>query len=44
MPAGQHQINWNAQDDRGQVLPSGMYLVRMVSGKAMKIEKVLLQR
>lgn len=30
--AGAHQVTWNATDDAGQILPSGMYIYRLTSG------------
>lgn len=30
--AGAHQVNWNASNDAGQILPSGMYVYRLTAG------------
>lgn len=30
--AGSHQVSWNASNDAGQILPSGMYVYRLTAG------------
>ncbi len=30
--AGPHQVSWNATDEAGQILPSGMYIYRLSAG------------
>lgn len=30
--AGSHQVSWNATDEAGQILPSGMYIYRLTAG------------
>ncbi len=37
LPAGEHEITWNAVD-----LPSGVYFIQLVSGNTIQTEKVLL--
>jgi len=41
---GQHRILWDGSDQTGQVLPSGIYLVRMRAGQELINKKVILQR
>lgn len=31
-PAGRHEINWHGVDDQGRMLPSGVFLMRLVAG------------
>jgi len=33
VPAGNHQVTWNATDNAGNVLPSGVYIYRLNSGE-----------
>lgn len=42
--AGEYQLHWNGTDNNGNALPSGLYLIRMVSGDEVRTKKVLLQR
>ncbi len=32
MPSGQHTVSWNGTGETGQVMPSGIYIVRMHAG------------
>jgi hypothetical protein len=43
-PAGTHTVTWDGRDDRGIVAASGIYFVRLESGKQMKINKLTLVR
>jgi len=39
---GSYAIQWNTLDDQGESLPSGVYVVRMVSGEIQSSAKLLL--
>ena len=41
---GYHTIGWNAKDERGNDLPSGMYIARIQSGQFTKSTKMMLLR
>jgi hypothetical protein len=43
-PAGAHTVMWDGRDDRGIVAASGIYFVRLESGKQVKINKLTLVR
>ncbi|MBL0061392.1 MAG: T9SS type A sorting domain-containing protein [bacterium] len=42
--AGWHEISWQATDDAGRSLPTGTYLIQMISGEFMQTRKVVLMR
>ncbi|MCB0312765.1 MAG: T9SS type A sorting domain-containing protein, partial [Calditrichaeota bacterium] len=42
--AGAHQAVWDARDQNGRSLPSGIYLYRLRSGEFVKSHKMLLAR
>jgi hypothetical protein len=42
--AGTHSIAWNAQDDRGQKISSGVYLLKMQAGTFSQVKKMLLTK
>lgn len=39
---GEHRISWYGRDDRGQPLPSGVYLVNLITDQALDSHKILL--
>jgi hypothetical protein len=39
--AGFHSVTWDARDDRGGGVPSGLYLVRLESANAVRTSKVV---
>ena len=39
--AGTHTVTWNGRDDNGQRLGSGIYFYKLVTGKQVKIRKML---
>jgi len=41
---GTHQINWNAMDNAGQMLPSGVYVYRLASGNLTATGKMLFMK
>ncbi len=44
LSAGQHRIQWDGSDQNGRELSSGVYLIRLRSGKALINQRVVLQR
>lgn len=42
--AGQHRIEWDGRNKRGQLVPSGVYLYQLKSEDRIKIRKMLLIR
>ncbi|MBD3222979.1 T9SS type A sorting domain-containing protein [bacterium] len=42
--AGRHTLTWNGEDRRGRTVPSGTYLVRLVTGSEQRTRKVTLSR
>jgi hypothetical protein len=44
MSAGPHQLPWDGRDDRGRVLPSGVYLIKLESSGSLASRKVHLLR
>lgn len=40
--AGQHELRWDTQDERGLDLPSGLYFVRVRVGEANQVRKIVL--
>ena len=42
LAAGRHALDWNGKDDRGEALPSGVYLLRAAAGKDVQARKLLL--
>jgi flagellar hook assembly protein FlgD len=44
LPAGQHSVIWNGTDNNGTKISSGLYLVRMKSGKYTSLKKIILLR
>jgi len=42
--AGFHEIVWDARDDAGSSLPSGVYLYRIQAGETRKMKKLMLLR
>lgn len=45
MPAGEHRLTWNGQDDTGQGVASGVYLVRLeAAGYSAATQRIVLVR
>jgi len=43
-PSGKHRFSWNATDDRGRKLPSGIYLARITTDKETNTTSVVITR
>ena len=41
---GEYEIRWDGTNKSGQVLPAGMYLIRLTTDKEVIVKKVTLQR
>ncbi len=44
MPAGLHTLRWNAKDEQGQNVPSGIYILRVEAGQTAKTCKMTVLR
>jgi flagellar hook assembly protein FlgD len=44
LPAGVHHINWEAKDNNGLSLPSGVYMARLETPGRSAIRKIILLR
>ncbi|MDZ7721569.1 MAG: DUF5060 domain-containing protein [candidate division KSB1 bacterium] len=44
MPAGQHRLQWDARDDSGQIVPSGVYFYRLKAGEFEDMGSMVLLR
>jgi len=44
LTAGAHQIRWEAQDETGRALPSGVYLAHLTAGQMSTVSKLTLAR
>lgn len=44
MPAGTHQVTWDAANDAGQSLPTGIYFYVLKSGTQIEMRKMLLMK
>ncbi|MCK9310298.1 MAG: C25 family cysteine peptidase, partial [Candidatus Cloacimonetes bacterium] len=44
MPSGTHNIHWNGQDNSGKAVSSGVYFVKMNSGKYTSTKKMILMK
>jgi len=42
--AGRHEMNWHAEDQNGQELSSGVYLLRLSGGLALNTQRLVLLR
>ncbi len=42
--AGEHNIDWNGQDDRGHSLPSGIYFLRIATPFENEVQKLVMAR
>lgn len=43
-PAGEHQVNWNGKNDRGENVSSGVYFYRLQAGSFVKSNSVTILR
>jgi hypothetical protein len=44
MPAGSHMVHWDGRDQSGDLLASGVYVVRLLAGNRMEMDKAILMR
>jgi 3-phytase len=42
MAAGDHSMQWDGRNDAGQIVPSGVYLVRLESGMRTQIKRLMM--
>ncbi|MDQ7054055.1 MAG: hypothetical protein Q9P14_14665 [candidate division KSB1 bacterium] len=42
MSRGEHALIWDAKNDRGELLPAGVYFIQLVSGSRKAMQKVYL--
>jgi FlgD Ig-like domain/FG-GAP repeat/FG-GAP-like repeat len=42
--AGQHNVHWDGRDDRGHLMPAGVYFARFESGRRIESQKILVVR
>jgi hypothetical protein len=42
LDAGSHTVVWDARDERGEALESGLYLVRLNAGGVVRISRMVL--
>ena len=43
MPAGEYTVNWNTLDSRGQLLPAGIYFLRLDVDKRSESVKLMVK-
>ena len=41
LPAGEHNVQWNGNDDKGNILPGGVYFIQMVADGYQKTIKTI---
>ena len=41
VPAGKHALTWDGRDSRGELVPAGVFLVKMSAGAGQTTSKVL---
>ena len=41
-PAGKHTVQWNSQNNEGQIVASGVYFARLVSGESVAKKKIVI--
>ena len=42
LPAGEYTIQWDGKDDKGNVLPGGVYFIQMKAGEYQQTIKTVL--
>jgi hypothetical protein len=42
LPTGEYTIQWNGKDDKGNILPGGVYFIQMIAGDYQKTIKTVL--
>ncbi|MGH7454210.1 MAG: FlgD immunoglobulin-like domain containing protein, partial [bacterium] len=43
-PAGSHTVRWNAQNDRGEKVPSGVYFYQLVTSNFTETRRMVLAK
>nr|WP_317048819.1 FlgD immunoglobulin-like domain containing protein [Flavilitoribacter nigricans] len=43
LAAGEHEVRWNGRNGNNRQMPAGLYLIRLVSGDAVSVQRVMLQ-
>jgi hypothetical protein len=41
LPSGEHTVQWNGKDDKGNILPGGVYFIQMIAGSYQKTIKTI---
>jgi hypothetical protein len=44
LPAGTHRVTWNGRDDRGQQMPTGVYLYKLSGSQFSQAKKMVLMK
>ncbi len=42
LPSGEHIVQWNGRDNKGNILPGGVYFIQMIAGSYQKTIKTIL--
>ncbi len=42
LPSGEHIVQWNGKDNKGNILPGGVYFIQMIAGSYQKTIKTIL--
>ena len=42
LPAGRHKVSWNGENTIGDIMPTGVYFIKVVSNNKVHLQKVML--
>ena len=42
LPAGRYKVSWNGENAIGDIMPTGVYLIKVVSSDKVHLQKVML--
>ena len=42
LPAGRHRVSWNGENAIGDIMPTGVYFIKVVSSDKVHLQKVML--
>ena len=42
LPAGRHRVSWDGENGIGDIMPTGVYFMKVVSGDKVHLQKVML--